>query len=481
MPTAFGDWISSENVKLMLGQIAFFLALTLYAARKWRRGKAPSFPARTIPAIRPVESDAAPETAQQDREAENLAIKIEACLPYIEGANIGQTERVNLRETIRRQLNRLSRAPGAEAESDDARDFSAQAMQALRQCRIPDAAGFLEQAAALATGSQAAWAWIDAGNVAMLTDAEKALNCYLEAVGRDADNVDAWSQLGQAYLLLGHPDETQKALENVLQLSASRDREAFALACGNMGILLADRGDFTRAGEHYRNALAILEDLGKDEEAAAACKNLGNLYYTRKDGKKALEYFQKALELYARAGRRAAMADMCEDLGYVCRESRDLAGAIVYYQHAMALHTELDHPARISEDAACLAGVYCRMEALDRAQALYLQALEIQQSLGNRPGMAQTLGNLGVIYQYLCEYDKAEAHFRQALEIHEALDMKREAAWDYYNMGLLDNAAGQMAAACENWGKALALFKTAGEKSGMEAAAHLLKRHCKGR
>ncbi len=132
--------------------------------------------------------------------------------------------------------------------------------------RFAEAAGHFERALALAGGDDVE-ALYGLGRLAhRQRQYRRALDLYRQA-GRHAQSArfDILRDQARVYYLLGQPDEAERCYR---QLLAGPD--SLASDDNDLGIILAERGDFFQAIEHYRHALQ------RRPGWPAACNNLGN-------------------------------------------------------------------------------------------------------------------------------------------------------------------------------------------------------------
>lgn len=160
-----------------------------------------------------------------------------------------------------------------------------------------------------------------AGNAAYgAGDYSGALAAYKDAVDKNPDDAESWSNMGQVLVKLGHVDEALPAFERAIQLNSDRWAYHFNLARAH-GLL--DQWDV--AVTEYRQAQRLLPD------DYAVTFNLGLALKKAGDIAGAADELQKAAELNPEdASFRLALARTYEQLG---RKQE----AVVAYQQTLAL------------------------------------------------------------------------------------------------------------------------------------------------
>ena len=116
----------------------------------------------------------------------------------------------------------------------------------------------------------------------------EAIQHHSNALLRDAQDVDAWNNLGHALLQIGCSDKAVKALEQAVSI-----KEDFAEAHNNLGNAHRDCGRFEVAKSHYRKALKLKPHLTE------AQFNLAELHHYQPDDAELTNLLQTPLPDHA--------------------------------------------------------------------------------------------------------------------------------------------------------------------------------------
>lgn len=76
-------------------------------------------------------------------------------------------------------------------------------------------------------------------------------------------------------------------------------------------------GQYDKAIEHYRQALAIIQKLGQEDKVAAILNNIGSVYEAWGQYDKAIEHFRQALAIAQKLGRETDVATYLNNIGGV--------------------------------------------------------------------------------------------------------------------------------------------------------------------
>ena len=115
---------------------------------------------------------------------------------------------------------------------------------------------------------------------------DRAIALFLELLGDDAKDFQAWSELGTAYLA-----QNNRAQAEAAYLRATQAKPNYFLALMNLGRVRLDLKKYEAAIEPLTQAVQLLPT------SAEANYLLGEDYLQMKKGSKAVEYFYEALKL----------------------------------------------------------------------------------------------------------------------------------------------------------------------------------------
>lgn len=277
---------------------------------------------------------------------------------------------------------------------------------------------------------------------------------------------------GRVYMNLGEFDEAQTLLEKAYNLREENFEEPYpdiAESLHNLGILFWEKGQYERAEEYLRKALAmnqelygedavreniantmsalaiVLKELSKFEEAeplyrqalavdrqihgerhesaADNLNNMGNFMESRGEFKEAEKHYTESLELYRNlyGTDHPDVAGTLTNLGRLKERLGDLETSVNYHQKALDIRRSIfdnSHPV-IAESMYYLGRVLTDMEEFDKAEEHLKQALAIQQVAMNplHPNTSQTLNSLGTVMRHKENYEEAERYYRKSLAL----------------------------------------------------------------
>jgi len=194
----------------------------------------------------------------------------------------------------------------------------------------------------------------------------------------------------------------------------------------SLAVIELKRGDYDRADEHLRHALAIGEALAPTSiQTLLTIANLAVLYQDQGQLAQAEEYYLKALDKEEKHFPRSAhLEGTLNDLAVLFDQQGDLARAEAYHRRALALAEQLDPDSPdVADILANLAE--CVLERGDpaRAEVYQKRALAIREKAApDGISSAYSLAGLGKIARIRGDPTKADEYYRRSLAIAANVD-----------------------------------------------------------
>ena len=200
--------------------------------------------------------------------------------------------------------------------------------------------------------------YLGRGAVSYMNDPRGALAAYTRVTQLSPDHKEAHNYCGILHHRLGNLKEAQAEYDTVLALAeAEKDDVAKAAALGNLGKIVATRGDLTAAEGYFAQSLKLEKELGRKEGMAANYNNLGILAKTRGDLAAAEAYHEQSLKLNQKLGSKEGMAKNYTNLGILADTRGDLAAARAFWVQARDLYAEIGMPHMVEKVQESLDGL----------------------------------------------------------------------------------------------------------------------------
>jgi tetratricopeptide (TPR) repeat protein len=221
----------------------------------------------------------------------------------------------------------------------------------------------------------------------------KAFQYYNLAVNLSREIHDKLNEsVAMRKLAVWHMDRAENdiALELLTKSSEiNRERQGnlkhkYNLACDyfDLGLLFANKEDFSTAKEFYNKSLGLFKNLNLKNEMSDYYFNLGEVYLFEKQYQKALDSYMKGLKIDESQG--------------------NIASKVADYNMIGELYVDMDNN-------------------LD-AEDYFKKAESLAKEIKAQPELAFISYNLGLLYKRKGQKNKAREYFRQAQEIYRLID-----------------------------------------------------------
>ncbi len=293
------------------------------------------------------------------------------------------------------------------------------------------------------------------------TDAANALDAALRLAQRLQDDNAAADALHQLGLLEVDGQQWQRALRAFqgarvyLTPDAALYRVVLAdeiAAYENLGAAERAAGDLTRAGDSYRAALALAQEMDDAPRMAELWQQLGSLAEASSAWAEASHAYAEALaniDVSAAPETRRilfdAQANAHAQQGAQARARGDLADAEAAYRAALEASEQgsNDRKQRV-ELLATLGAIAAERGAWERSIQSYTLALAQVSALEDESLRRPLLAAQGDAYKHLGDehfqaeqFNAASSAYRDALAIYQELDARAEEAITLYQLGIL--------------------------------------------
>jgi CHAT domain-containing protein len=210
-----------------------------------------------------------------------------------------------------------------------------------------------------------------------------------------------------AYGSPGDALQTEKIIDGVLQLGKEHDlRYQMAGALVDLGLLRIHQSRFAAAVPHFEQAAQTAKESGAALLYSISLGNLATCYYSLGDFNKALELRKQAIAIQEPAGLTTPLRDSYLELGTSQILQGQTAEAVGSLRHALALASEADTPDIYSLIAGTLASALETTGALDEAETLTRRAIAANKNQDPEAAAALSL-NEAAIAEHRGQHEQA--------------------------------------------------------------------------
>jgi class 3 adenylate cyclase/predicted ATPase len=246
---------------------------------------------------------------------------------------------------------------------------------------------------------------------------------YHRLVGQQLEELYSAAQREDVYELLAHhyslSDDQAKALTYLIK-AGDKTRSAYANK---------------EATTFYRQAEALADALGSDDDKAAIAEGLGDVAYHVGEYDEALLRFKQALRFRHEARQ---LADLHRRIGAVYEKRGEYVQALTSVMLGTSLLTP-DHTQTV--ELARLLTLQCRVHhqqgQFEEAIAAGERALRLIQGTAHYQEIAQSHKELGNTYEIYSQPQEATVHYEQALAILERIGDEHDASVIFNNLAII--------------------------------------------
>ncbi|MFX1424774.1 MAG: tetratricopeptide repeat protein, partial [Promethearchaeota archaeon] len=177
-------------------------------------------------------------------------------------------------------------------------------------------------------------------------------------------------------------------------------------------------GDMDKTLKHWKQSLAIREEIGNLQDIAGSLNNIGLIYRTKGELDKALEYYQRGLNLFDEIGNTFYIALALNNIGDAYRARGELNKALEYLQRSLALKEELGNPQDIATTLDNIGIIYRAKGELNKAVDCFQRSLALEEVIGNNIWSSYTLFYLILLALDQQDQTQAQAYLNQLQQLH---------------------------------------------------------------
>ncbi len=265
-----------------------------------------------------------------------------------------------------------------------------------------------------------------------------------------------------------------KAIDFYKQALAIRrrlgDLSEIGATLNNLGIAYDYQGNFDSAFTVYRENLGIQQELRDTQKIARAHYNIAGAQQEMGLYLEAQDALMNARSVFLASKNREGTAKVYIQLGHLSFEMERYDTALVWYKRALKLHKQLDDPGRYAKTLTDIGNALDELNMPDSALIYYKQALDIWKGLEDLLGQAQVYTNMGDAYKHINDYVQALRYLQIAEEICLSLNNEQILMEVYNVMGDVHGRANRLNLALEYTQIYYKIAQEAGDEKYIQSA-----------
>ena len=142
----------------------------------------------------------------------------------------------------------------------------------------------------------------------------------------------------------------------------------------SLGLASSTLGNKQQALDYFKQALALLREVGDRGGEGSTLNNIGHVYNDLGNKQQALDYYQQALALLLLVGDRGGEGIILSNIGHVYHALGNKQQALNYFQQALALRREVGDPGGEGTALSNIGALALTQHQYDLALAAFLLA-----------------------------------------------------------------------------------------------------------
>jgi signal transduction histidine kinase len=201
-----------------------------------------------------------------------------------------------------------------------------------------------------------------------------------------------------------------------------------------MGIVEDDKANYSKALDHYKQAMELARRYKLDKKRASIENNIGLIYWKIGDQQKALSYYYDALKVFDRLSEKKLQANVLSNIGLIHSALKDQPKALEFQRRALTLRIETKDEYGLASTYSNISKAFGMMGREDSAMYYTRLAIDIQKKIGDEYGLGISLANLSGSHEISHNYDSAIYYGHQSIALREKIDDKLGMIFSYQSM-----------------------------------------------
>jgi CHAT domain-containing protein/tetratricopeptide (TPR) repeat protein len=286
-----------------------------------------------------------------------------------------------------------------------------------------------------------------------------------ERVNDPSQIAACFQNIGRSYMDEGDYEKALDYGRKAIALAEPLNDPALPFYYNMVGTVFHFEGNFSASEDNLKRGLGLAEAAGNKKQIGPVALNLGNLYADMGNSRLALEQFKRSLEVNQALGDELRVAYNMNSIGGIYWSQGDYDVALSYFQQSLKLREKAGNPSDIANALINLGDVYHDMGKDTLARETLEKALALKEAAGDRAAIAIASDDYGSVLQSQGDYEQALARYKTSLELNEALGNKYEVAKSLMHMADVYHAQRNYQQAMECGARALELARQVGSEA----------------
>jgi tetratricopeptide (TPR) repeat protein len=233
----------------------------------------------------------------------------------------------------------------------------------------------------------------------------------------------------------------------------------------NLGYALRKDHQLAEALHHYRNALAISQEIRDRAGEGTTLNNISQIYRAWGRNEEALKTLEESLAIRREVGDRAGEGATLNNISQIFDSWGRNEEALKTLEESLAIHREIGGRAGEALALNNIAHIYVAWGRNEEALKTLEESLAICREIGDRAGEGTTLNNISQIYDSWGRYDEALKTLEESLAIRREIGDRAGEGGALNNIAQIYRAWGRNEEALKMLEESLAISREIGARA----------------
>ncbi len=201
------------------------------------------------------------------------------------------------------------------------------------------------------------------------------------------------------------------------EASKTKSPKHLAKAYNLLGVLFYKKGNFTKALQYQKQALALNESIHNETGIAINQTNLGNIYSDINYLQLAEQSYLKALQSYNKCGNTLHIARSLNNLGVLKYNQKQYTAAIKQFEEALTYANQIGENELVASCYNNIGTILREQNKLDSALLYLEEGLKMRQLIDNEFELADSYNNIALVYIKQKNFNQASNYIALADDI----------------------------------------------------------------
>jgi tetratricopeptide (TPR) repeat protein len=176
-------------------------------------------------------------------------------------------------------------------------------------------------------------------------------------------------------------------------------------------------GDYTKAMEFFQNSMDLAKVMNSPDEIARGFRGFAVISVQRGDYDKALEYYDKCIELFLQTENYTELAKAYTGVGIIYFEKGEFQKVIEQNEQVIELTSRTGDVRMKGYGYSNASEAYANLNNTEKAMDYANKALDIFKKLDEKPMIGLVWMNFGIIYKNMGEWGKSREYLEKSIAL----------------------------------------------------------------